>query len=138
MANNIKAKQKEERKKFRDWENPKIKDTYIRFGTETLRHENFISLSNNAKVLYMYMKSWAYNSKSFLETHNNGGRGEFEYSISLAKKILNSSVQTALNTIHELEDKGFIERQNNSAKSRETSKWKFTDEWYSKKDRFMV
>ena len=138
MANNIKAKQKEERKKFRDWENPKIKDTYIRFGTETLRHKNFISLSNNAKVLYMYMKSWAYNSKSFLETHNNGGRGEFEYSISLAKKILNSSVQTALNTIHELEDKGFIERQTISAKSRETSKWKFTDKWYSEKDRVMV
>lgn len=132
MANNIKAKQKEQRKRFRDWENPKTKDTYIRFGTETLRHENFINLSNNAKVLYMYMKSWAYNNKDFLEKHDNGGLGEFEYSVSLARKVLKSSIQTALNTIHELEKCGFIERQNNSASSRETSRWKFCEKWHTK------
>lgn len=131
MANNIKAKDKEKRKRFREWENPKQKDTYIRFGTETLKHEIFISLSNNAKVLYMYMKSWAYNSKEFLQKHDNGGIGEFEYSVSLTKKILNSSTQTALNTIHELEEKGFIERVNNSKHSRQTSLWIFSNKWYT-------
>ena len=131
MSSSIKKKEKEERKKFKSWENPKVKDSYIRFGNETLRQETFMSLSNNAKVLYMYMKNWAYNSKPFLDKQSNGGNGEFDFSTSLAKKILNCSTQTASNTIHELEVKGFIERQNNSAYSRETSRWQFTNKWYA-------
>ena len=138
MSSNVPKKQKEERKKFKSWENPKIKDTYIRFATETLKHETFKSLSSNAKVLYMYMKDWAYKNKEFLDKQNNNGRGELEYSISLAKSILNCSTQTASNTIHELEQKGFIERQNNSAESRQTSIWKFTDKWHIGIDRYMV
>ncbi len=130
MANNFKKKQKEERKKFRSWECEFQKDRYIRFPHSALTHENFKSLSVYAKTLYMYMKDWAYGCKGFIEKQENNGNGEFEFSIRLAKSILNCSLQKASDTVHELEQKGFIERQNNSARSYQTSIWQFSDKWY--------
>jgi hypothetical protein len=97
---------------------------------EAINHEAFKSLSNYAKVLYMYMKDWAYGSKEFVEKHKNGGNGEFEYSVRFAKSVLNCSLQKASDTIKELRDKGFIELTNNSKYSKETSRWKFSDRWY--------
>lgn len=130
MSNNFKQRQEKENKKFRNWENPIIKDRYVRMPHEAINHEAFKSLSNYAKVLYMYMKDWAYGSKEFVEKHKNGGNGEFEYSVRFAKSVLNCSLQKASDTIKELRDKGFIELMNNSKYSKETSKWKFSDKWH--------
>ena len=78
----------------------------------------------------MYMKDWAYGSKEFVAKHKNGGYGEFEYSVRFAKSVLNCSLQKASDTIKELRDKGFIELMNNSKYSKETSRWRFSDNWY--------
>lgn len=130
MSNNFKKKQEQERRKFKSWENPQVKDRYVRFAHNTLHNENYQNLSVYAKVLYMYMKDWAYGCKEFVEKSNNGGNGSFDYSVRFAKSVLNCSIQKASDTIHELEQKGFIERQNNSKCSRQTSEWKFIDRWH--------
>lgn len=63
MSNNFKKKQEQERRKFKSWENPQVKDRYVRFAHNTLHNENYQNLSVYAKVLYMYMKDWAYGCK---------------------------------------------------------------------------
>lgn len=130
MSNNFKQRQEKENKKFREWENPVTKDRYIRMPHEAINHEAFASLSVYAKVLYMYMKDWAYGSKEFVEKHKNGGYGEFEFSVRFAKSVLNCSIQKALNTIKELIDKGFIERMNNSTYSKGVSRFRFSNRWH--------
>lgn len=101
---------------------PNQSDGLILYHTE-LNHSNFKELSVYAKVLYMYMKDFAYNSKAFFNNES------FKYSVRLVKDILDCSLQKANDTIHELEQKGFIERQNNSKHSRQTSEWKFSSKW---------
>ena len=119
----LKKKESEERKKFKPFEGRKPKERHIRLTQDMLNDEVYKSLSNDAKVLYNYMKLWAYGSKEYIDS------GVFEYSISLAMKACNVSNKTAIKAIHELEEKGFIERQNNSKYSKETSRWSFSSKW---------
>lgn len=134
MSNNFKKRQEKERKKFKSWESPKEKDRYIRFPHDAIQHKSFKNLSVYAKVLYMYMKDWAFGCKEFVEKNNEGKNGSFEYSVRFAKESLDCSLQKASDTIHELEQKGFIERQNNSKYSRQTSEWKFSSKWQEEDD----
>ena len=85
--------------------------------------ETYKRLTNNAKIVYQYMKLWAYASKEYKD------KGTFDYSISLAMKGANVSKNTAISSLKQLESEGFIERQNNSAASKETTKWAFSDKW---------
>jgi len=121
----LKKKLEEERKAFKSYEGINKKERHIRLTQHMLLHDNYKHLTNNSKVLYNYMKLWAYGSKSFKDT------GIFDYSISLACDSCNISNKTAIRCIQELENSGFIERQNNSAVSRQTTQWKFSDKWYS-------
>ena len=43
MSNNFKKKQEQERKKFKSWENPQVKDRYVRFAHNTLHNETLVS-----------------------------------------------------------------------------------------------
>jgi hypothetical protein len=45
-------------------------------------------------------------------------------------KVLRVSNKTAINAFHELEEFGFIERQNNSKASRSSTIWAFSDKWH--------
>ena len=44
MSNNFKKKQEQERRKFKSWENPQVKDRYVRFAHNTLHNENYQNL----------------------------------------------------------------------------------------------
>ena len=59
----LKKKEAEERKKFKPFEGRKPKERHIRLTQDMLNDEVYKSLSNDAKVLYNYMKLWAYGSK---------------------------------------------------------------------------
>ena len=83
----------------------------------------YLSLSCPSRVLYNYMKLWAYGSKEYKD------KGTFDYSVSLAMQMCGISNKTAIKCFHELEEKGFIERQNNSKFSKQTSKWRFSSKW---------
>lgn len=60
-----------------------------------LKDKDFISLNSTSKVLYIYMKMWANNKKTFY------------YSYSLANKVIGSRT-TIFRNIKELEEKHFI------------------------------
>lgn len=125
MSTNRKLQKKlqDERRRFKSFEGRKEWEVHIRLTADMLSDKTYASLSNDAKVLYAYMKLWAYKSKEYRD------HSTFDYSISLAMSVCNISKKTAIKRLHELEEKGFIERQNNSFASRETSKWKFSDKW---------
>lgn len=93
---------------------------YAKIFHSMLDSENFRNLSVYARTLYLYMRDCAYGYY---------GVREFEYSIRLVKSVLNCSLQKASDTIHELEQKGFIERQNNSYETFHTSMWKLSNKW---------
>ena len=124
----LEKKLAEERKKFKPFEGRKEKERHIRLTMDMLMDETYMSLSNEAKTLYNYMKLWAYGSKEYKD------KGTFDYSTSLAMKVCRVSNKTAIKAMHELEEKGFIERQNNSAYSKETSKWTFSSKWSEVRD----
>lgn len=119
----LEKKLAEERKKFKPFEGRKENERHIRLTNDMLMDKVYLSLSCEARVLYNYMKLWAYGSKEYKDN------GTFDYSISLAMKVCGVSNKTAVKAIHELEQKGFIERQNNSKASRQTSKWSFSSKW---------
>ena len=119
----LKKQAEKERKEFKPYEGRNKNERHIRLTKDMLMDKVYLSLSCPSKVLYNYMKLWAYGSKEYKD------KGTFDYSVSLAMQMCGVSNKTALKCFHELEEKGFIERQNNSKFSKQTSKWKFSSKW---------
>lgn len=126
MSTNSKLKKQaeKERKAFKSFEGRKKEERHIRLTNDMLMHEKYLSLSCTARVLYNYMKLWAYGS------HDYKTKGTFEYTITLAMKVCGVSNKTAIKAFYELENFGFIERQNNSKASRTNTTWAFSDKWH--------
>ena len=125
MSTNTKLKKQaeKERKEFKPYEGRNKNERHIRLTKDMLMDKVYLSLSCPSRVLYNYMKLWAYGSKEYKDKET------FDYSVSLAMQMCGVSNKTAIKCFHELEEKGFIERQNNSKFSKQTSKWKFSSKW---------
>ena len=125
MSTNTKLKKQaeKERKEFKPYEGRNKNERHIRLTKDMLMDKVYLSLSCPSRVLYNYMKLWAYGSKEYKD------KGTFDYSVSLAMQMCGVSNKTAIKCFHELEEKGFIERQNNSKFSKQTSKWRFSSKW---------
>lgn len=119
-----KSSLREERTNFRSYEGKNKREKHIRLTNSMLTDERYKALSSDAKVLYNYMKLWAYGSPEYKKFET------FDYSISRVMDIVGVSVKTAVKCVKELEKNGFIERVNNSKFTRETSKFKFSDKWW--------
>ena len=119
----LKKQAKKERKEFKPYEGRNKNERHIRLTKDMLMDKVYLSLSCPSRVLYNYMKLWAYGSKEYKD------KGTFDYSVSLAMQMCGVSNKTAIKCFHELEEKGFIERQNNSKFSKQTSKWGFSSKW---------
>ena len=119
----LKKQVEKERKEFKPYEGRNKNERHIRLTKDMLMDKVYLSLSCPSRVLYNYMKLWAYGSKEYKD------KGTFDYSVSLAMQMCGVSNKTAIKCFHELEEKGFIERQNNSKFSKQTSKWKFSSKW---------
>ena len=119
----LKKQAEKERKEFKPYEGRNKNERHIRLTKDMLMDKVYLSLSCPSRVLYNYMKLWAYGSKEYKD------KGTFDYSVSLAMQMCGVSNKTAIKCFHELEEKGFIERQNNSKFSKQTSKWKFSNKW---------
>ena len=119
----LKKQAEKERKEFKPYEGRNKNERHIRLTKDMLMDKVYLSLSCPSRVLYNYMKLWAYSSKEYKD------KGTFDYSVSLAMQMCGVSNKTAIKCFHELEEKGFIERQNNSKFSKQTSKWKFSSKW---------
>ena len=119
----LKKQAEKERKEFKRYEGRNKNERHIRLTKDMLMDKVYLSLSCPSRVLYNYMKLWAYGSKEYKD------KGTFDYSVSLAMRMCGVSNKTAIKCFHELEEKGFIERQNNSKFSKQTSKWKFSSKW---------
>ena len=119
----LKKQAEKERKEFKPYEGRNKNERHIRLTKDMLMDKVYLSLSCPSRVLYNYMKLWAYGSKEYKD------KGTFDYSVSLAMQMCGVSNKTAIKCFHELEEKGFIERQNNSKFSKQTSKWRFSSKW---------
>ena len=119
----LKKQAEKERKEFKPYEGRNKNERHIRLTKDMLMDKVYLSLSCPSRVLYIYMKLWAYGSTEYKD------KGTFDYSVSLAMQMCGVSNKTAIKCFHELEEKGFIERQNNSKFSKQTSKWKFSSKW---------
>ncbi len=119
----LKKQAEKERKEFKPYEGRNKNERHIRLTKDMLMDKVYLSLSCPSRVLYNYMKLWAYGSKEYKD------KGTFDYSVSLAMQMCGVSNKTAIKCFHELEQKGFIERQNNSKVSKQTSKWSFSSKW---------
>lgn len=83
-----------------------------------LMHKNFIKLSNRAKVVYAYLLDWS------------AGRDKFEFSTTVLEKIGVMSRRWTMIALKELEQAGFIKKENNACPSGGfTQEWSFSDEW---------
>ena len=119
----LKKQAEKERKEFKPYEGRNKNERHIRLTKDMLMDKVYLSLSCPSRVLYNYMKLWAYGSKEYKY------KGTVDYSVSLAMQMCGVSNKTAIKCFHELEEKGFIERQNNSKFSKQTSKWRFSSKW---------
>lgn len=119
----LKKQAEKEKKEFKPYEGRNKNERHIRLTKDMLMDKVYLSLSCPSRVLYNYMKLWAYGSKEYKD------KGTFDYSVSLAMQMCGVSNKTAIKCFHELEEKGFIERQNNSKFSKQTSKWRFSSKW---------
>ena len=119
----LKKQAEKERKEFKPYEGRNKNERHIRLTKDMLMDKVYLSLSCPSRVLYNYMKLWAYGSKEYKD------KGTFDYSVSVAMQMCGVSNKTAIKCFHELEEKGFIERQNNSKFTKQTSKWKFSSKW---------
>ena len=119
----LKKQAEKKRKEFKPYEGRNKNERHIRLTKDMLMDKVYLSLSCPSRVLYNYMKLWAYGSKEYKD------KGTFDYSVSLAMQMCGVSNKTAIKCFHELEEKGFIERQNNSKFSKQTSKWRFSSKW---------
>lgn len=96
-------------------DNPKD-DIYIRLTKRLMMDKKFITLSNSAKVLYVYMRMWAYPKK------------QFNYTIGTSKLLM--SKNTFLKCINELEKSGFINVLYRNKLSHQMNVYEFSDRWY--------
>lgn len=94
-SSKLKKQAEKERKAFKSFEGRKKEERHIRLTNDMLMHENYLSLGCAAKVLYNYMKLWAYGC------HDFKSKGTFEYTVSLAMKVLRVSNKTAINAWRE-------------------------------------
>lgn len=94
----------------------KNESKYIRLTKSLLMNKNFLSLHNSSKVLYIYMRLWAYPKK------------EFNYTIGTGIAIVSKS--TFLSCIKELEEKGFINIIYRNKYSNRMNVYEFSDRWY--------
>lgn len=91
---------------------------YIRITKRLIMDKKFIKLSNSSKVLYFYMRMWAYPKK------------EYNYTIGTAKKLM--SKNTFLKCIDELEENGFINILFRNKYAHCMNIYEFSDRWYKK------
>jgi len=94
----------------------KYEDMYIRLTKTLLLNNNFKTLQNSAKVLYIYMRLWAYPKK------------EFSYSIGNSKGLM--SKNTFLKNVDILEKEGFINIKFRNKYSHMVNIYEFSDRWY--------
>ncbi len=101
---------------------PHVKDSYnrnfIRLSHSLLTHKSFLSLSNSAKMVYIYMVNYS------------KGNREFSFPYKIYKKI--TSKPTFNKCIKELHNKGFIEVIENGKFTRTENIYKFLSEWSNK------
>ena len=90
--------------------------TYIRLAKSLIMDKNFIELSNSAKVLYIYMKLWAYPKQ------------EFQYTIKISSRLM--SKNTFLKSVAELVQKGFIKITWCNRFSHQPNQYEFSYKWY--------
>jgi hypothetical protein len=100
---------------FKDYEGSKLNDKHLRLTNDMLISQNFMSLSNSAKVVYVYMKLWAC------------GKDEFQYPKSLAEKYMNG--KTFLKAKDELIEKGFIDFVSGNKFAHIPNTYKFSCKW---------
>jgi len=89
---------------------------YIRLTKRLLMNKKFLKLHNSSKILYIYMRLWAYPKK------------QFNYTISTAKVLMTKN--TFLKCIDELEEKGFINIIYRNKYSHNMNIYEFSDRWY--------
>lgn len=101
--------------RFKDYEGFKSKDKHIRLTASMLLSDNYLKLSNSAKVVYSYMKLWAC------------GENVFQYSQSNSNKYMSN--KTYIKARDELIDKGFIEYVATNQFAHIPNSYKFSDKW---------
>jgi len=95
-----------------------MKGRFVQVGHSLFVNKNFIKLSNRAKVVYFYMLDWC------------AGRERFEFSTTVLEKIGVMSRRWTMVALKELEEAGFIKKENNACPSGGfTQEWSFCDEW---------
>ena len=67
--------------------------------------------------------------KPVLDNHGDPSRSVGGFAVVFKMQDEDTGKLYAIKCFHELEEKGFIERQNNSKFSKQTSKWKFSSKW---------
>lgn len=108
---------KKKRTPFASYENEKeYERKYIRITHSLLMNKNFLRLKPTSKMLYLYMRDWAYPSN------------EVTYSISNSGIIM--SKNTFLGCIKELENAGFIETIWSNKFSHRPNVYRFINKWY--------
>ena len=88
---------------------------YISLGASQMRDQQYIELSNSAKVIYTYMLLVA------------GGNPTFEFPQKEYKDLMNK--HTFIKARDELINKGFIEIKENNANLRKANVYEFSKKW---------
>ena len=86
----LKKQAEKERKEFKPYEGRNKNERHIRLTKDMLMDKVYLSLSCPSRVLYNYMKLWAYGSKEYKD------KGTFDYSVSLAMQMCGVSNKTAI------------------------------------------
>ena len=93
--------------------NPESNDLFTMLYHDLLMNNNFLNLSSNSKILYIYMLKWARdNNKRYLDPqeYDNDKRtlpDKIAYSYSLARKVIGTN-DTFKSSINELMYYGFL------------------------------
>ena len=105
-------------KTFKDYEcnTSDLKDNYCILTKSMLTNENYLSLTNSSKILYIYMKLWSIGNKTF------------QFSYNLATNIIKNR-KTIYNSLNELEQKGFIEVISKSKQVGFGTKYCLSNKW---------
>ena len=113
---------KKKKKNFRSIESSNIQndyeDNFFYITKSMMLNKNWLSLTGNAKVLYMYMKLWAC------------GREQFPFSYTMAQSFMNNN-KTIYNSVKQLVEKGFIEIVSISRQVGYGTIYKFSDRWWT-------
>lgn len=96
---------------------------FIKTTHYMLQHKKYRKLSSSAKVALLYMRDWATFNIEFWQS----GVFEFSYSMLVNNEIM--ARQTAVNSIKELREAGFINLEVRDGAGA-TNKYSFSDCWY--------